>query len=132
MAGQVMFFVTGERSEDIRARYSASTMASCTCGLIILMACELRSGQVRLVSSVTLSWRSGSIHKDVPVKPRCPKERGDKCAPDDEGLDGVSQPNAREVPTGEAARRVKSSTVAGLSAVSYTHLTLPTKRIVYI
>ena len=36
------------------------------------MGCELRSGQVRLVSSVTERWRFGSIHSEVPVNPRCP------------------------------------------------------------
>ena len=31
------------------------------------MASFLQSGQVRLVSRVIDSWRSGSIHSDVPV-----------------------------------------------------------------
>ena len=49
---------------------SASTMASCTSGRTWRMACDIRFGQVRLVSNVTESWRAGSIHRDVPVKPR--------------------------------------------------------------
>ena len=89
-------------------------MASCTNGRICRIAFEPRSGQVRLVSRVTLSRRSGSIQSDVPVKPRCPKDRGEKCLPDDEGCEGVSHPRAREVPAGVVSRRVKRSTVAGL------------------
>src|ERR1039458_676399 len=57
------------------------------------------------------SCRSGSIHKDVPVYPRCPKERDEKYFPDCEGAKGVSQPRAREVPSGADSRRENSSTV---------------------
>ena len=45
-------------------------MASCNSGHTCRMARELRSGQMRLLRNVTLSWRSGSIHREVPVKPR--------------------------------------------------------------
>src|SRR5580698_4687143 len=59
------------------------------------------------------SWRSGSIHSDVPVYPRWPKERGPKYFPDCDGDEGVSHPRAREVPAGADSRRVKSLMVSG-------------------
>ena len=49
---------------------SASTMASCTSGRTWRIACDIRFGQVRLVSNVTESWRAGSIHREAPVNPR--------------------------------------------------------------
>ena len=58
---------------------------------------------------------SGSIHNDVPVKPRCPYEVGEKRVPEDEGCEGVSHPRAREVPCGDSSRRVKSASVAGFT-----------------
>src|SRR5580698_1879976 len=91
-----------------------STIASCTRGLTWRISCEERSGQVRLVSRVTESCFSGSIHKEVPVKPRCPKDASEKYLPDDDtGREGVSQPSARVVP-GVESRRVNSCTVSGL------------------
>src|ERR1700675_2587615 len=75
------------------------------------MAWFWQSGQERLVSKLIESWRSGSIHMDVPVYPRCPKERSEKYFPDCEGAEGVSQPSAREVPSGADSRREKSSMV---------------------
>jgi len=57
-------------------------MASWNMGRTCLMAWFAQSGQVRLVSKVIESSRLGSIHSDVPVKPRCPKERGPKYFPD--------------------------------------------------
>src|ERR1019366_10342487 len=68
----------------------ASRMASCTRGRTWRMACDMRLGQVRLVSNVTESWRVGSIQTEVPVNPRCPKDAAEKCEPDDAGGDGVS------------------------------------------
>ncbi len=53
------------------------------------------------------SWRSGSIHSDVPVYPKCPYECAEKYFPDWDGAEGVSQPKAREVPAGAVSRRVK-------------------------
>src|SRR6267142_2616219 len=46
---------------------SPSLTASWKAGLTCLISCEARSGQVRLVRSVTESCRSASIHKEVPV-----------------------------------------------------------------
>src|SRR6516165_5626066 len=77
------------------------------------MACAERCGQVRFVNKVTESWRLGSIHNEVPVKPRCPKDDGVSMIPDDDGCEGVSHPRARDVPCGDASRPVKSRTVAG-------------------
>ena len=76
----------------------ASTMASCTSGRTARIACDERSGQVRLVRSVTDSLRLGSIHSDVPVNPRCPNDEAVKREPDDDGCEGVSQPRARDEP----------------------------------
>jgi hypothetical protein len=45
----------------------ASITASWNAGRICLIAWFWQSGQVRLVSRVIESWRSGSIHRDVPV-----------------------------------------------------------------
>src|SRR5580698_2243558 len=93
---------------------NASTIASCRRGLTWRISCAERSGQVRLVSSVTESCFSGSIHNDVPVKPRCPKDASEKYLPDDDtGREGLSQPSARVVP-GVESRRVNSFTVSGL------------------
>lgn len=77
------------------------------------MASFLQSGQVRLVSNVMDSWRSGSIHSEVPVNPKCPNERLEKYFPDWDGDDGVSQPRAQDVPGGEDSRRVNSAKVSG-------------------
>src|SRR5664279_4925182 len=87
-------------------------MASCSTGQTWRIARELRSGQMRLESIVTLSRRSGSIHRDVPVKPRCPKEREEKYWPDVDGSEGVSQPRERDVPSGDVSRRVNTSMVS--------------------
>src|SRR5437588_2043916 len=57
--------------------------------------------------------RSTSIQSEVPVYPRCPNERGEKCLPDCDGAEGVSQPKARELPEGTVWRRVNSSIVCG-------------------
>jgi len=78
-----------------------------------LIAWFEQSGQVRLVSRVTDNCRSGSIHKEVPVYPKCPNEFGEKYFPDCDGTDGVSQPRALEVPAGESSRRVNNATVPG-------------------
>src|SRR5215469_15832501 len=79
------------------------------------MSWDARSGHVRLVSRVTDSLRSGSIHKDVPVKPRCPNAVGEKNRPeDDSGRERVSQPSARVVPSVEDSRWVNSFTVSCL------------------
>src|SRR3954454_19955258 len=77
------------------------------------MALFLQSGQVRLVSKVTESCRSGSIHKDVPVYPRWPNELAEKYFPDCDGGDGVSHPSARDVPDGDCSLRVKRANVSG-------------------
>src|SRR3954462_2549178 len=77
-----------------------------------LISCDERSGHVRLVRSVTDNLRSGSHHREVPVKPKWPKARGPKSVPDCDGWDGVSQPSARDV-EGRFSRRVKSATVSG-------------------
>src|SRR5271165_7664332 len=88
-------------------------MASCTCGRTCRIACDARSGQVRLVRSVTESWRPGSIQSEVPVKPRCPNQACEQWLPEEDSLrEGVSQPRARDVPAGVSSRRVKSFTVA--------------------
>ena len=89
-------------------------IASCTAGRTCFIACELLSGQVRLVSSTIASCRFGSIHSDVPVYPKCPNESGEKYSPDWDGIDGVSQPRVRVVPAGDDCRVVNSSTVSGL------------------
>ena len=108
-----MWNVGLRRAPAYLALSSASTMASCSAGRIWRMPCAARLGQVRLVSSVTESWRVGSIHSEVPVNPRCPKDDGLKYFPDDDGCDGVSQPKAREVPCGDRSRFVNRATVAG-------------------
>jgi hypothetical protein len=51
----------------IHARSSASITASWNCGRTCRIAWFLQLGQVRFVSKVTESWRSGSIHSEVPV-----------------------------------------------------------------
>ncbi len=100
---------------EIQRASIAVTIASCRAGRISRMRCALRSGQVRFVSNVTDKWRCGSIHSDVPVKPRWPKDDGEKCVPEDDGCDGVSHPSAREVPDDDSSRRVKRATVAGFT-----------------
>src|SRR5512133_3718418 len=80
-----------------------------------LIAWLLRSGQTRLVSRLIESCRTGSHHRDVPVYPRCPKEREENVVPDWEGSDGVSQPRAREVPSGMLSRRVNRFKVVGFT-----------------
>src|SRR5580698_5321608 len=77
------------------------------------MASFEQSGQVRLVSRVIESWRVGSIQREVPVKPRWPNELGEKYFPDCDGVEGVSQPRARDVPRGAGSRRVNRATVSG-------------------
>ena len=48
------------------------------------------------------------------MNPRCPNDTGENSLPeDDSGRDGVSHPSAREVPGGDASRRVNSFTVPG-------------------
>src|SRR5713101_1393824 len=81
-------------------------------GRTCLIASLAQSGQVRLVSRVMESWRWGSIHNEVPVYPKWPKELAEKYFPDCEGEEGVSHPRAREVPDGEASLRVKSARVS--------------------
>ena len=46
---------------------SASSIASWKAGRTVLILSDVPFGQVRLVSKVTESWRSGSIHREVPV-----------------------------------------------------------------
>src|SRR6202047_2101780 len=77
------------------------------------MALFAQSGQVRFVNKVIESWRWGSIHREVPVYPRWPNEEEEKYFPDWEGGEGVSQPRAREVPSGLDSRRVNKATVSG-------------------
>ena len=56
------------RSFAFQARFPrASITASQNAGRTCLIASFLQSGQVRLVSKVIESWRSASIHRDVPV-----------------------------------------------------------------
>src|SRR5207244_12303329 len=66
-----------------------------------LMSSLRQSGQVRLLSSITARARSGSIHSEPPVYPKCPKLLGEKELPACDGGAGVSHPRAREVPGGE-------------------------------
>src|ERR1700730_3050751 len=77
------------------------------------MALLVQSGQVRLVSKVIENWRTGSIHSEVPVYPRCPNEVAEKYFPDCEGEEVVPDPSAREVPGGETSLRVNSARVSG-------------------
>ena len=53
----------------VDSSYRSSTIASCSAGLIRAIALLSGVGCTRLVSRVTYSDRSGSIHSDVPVKP---------------------------------------------------------------
>ena len=57
----------------------------------MLVPCEL----TRFISSTTNTLRSGSIQMDVPVKPVCPNDRGEKYSPALEAGAGVSQPSDR-------------------------------------
>src|SRR6185369_11832691 len=72
----------------------------------------VESGQTRLVRRTMASSRSGSHQREVPVKPRCPKEEAEKNLPDDEGGVGRSHPSARVVP---GCWRVKSEMMVGSS-----------------
>ena len=58
----------------------------------------------RFISSTTNRPRSGSIQMDVPVKPVCPKLRGEKKRPALDCGAGVSQPSAR-LDAGSLSRR---------------------------
>ena len=95
------------------ASQSACRTASWKAGLTWRISWLWRSGQVRLVSSATATPASRSIHSEQPLKPRWPMECGEKCRPELEGCEGVSQPSARELPAGPC-RWAKSSTVAAL------------------
>src|SRR5579884_2380664 len=76
------------------------------------MALFEESGHIRFVSNVTDICCSGSIHSEVPVYPRCPKDDFEKYLPDCDTPEGVSQPSAREVSPGEFCRSVKTFTVS--------------------
>ena len=54
---------------------------------------------------------SRSIHKEVPVNPRWPIDRREKKFPEEDGMDGVSQPSARDVPSGCPAGSANRATV---------------------
>src|ERR1035441_6008288 len=62
--------ILGREGSLVAHSSTASRMASCTRGRTWQMACDMRLGQVRLVSNVTESWRVGSIQTEVPVNPR--------------------------------------------------------------
>src|SRR5580658_2680480 len=73
------------------------------------MSWLLRSGHVRLVKRTMAISASRSIHNEQPLYPRCPIERLEKWAPADEFSEGVSQPNARELPAGPCRSANRSS-----------------------
>ena len=77
------------------------------------MALFSRVGCTRFVRRITNSFRSGSIHIDVPVKPVWPNERGgaEQRRPPRIAPSGVSQPSAR-AGAGHPGRRVNRSTVS--------------------
>src|SRR5439155_20158794 len=60
------------------------TTASATRRRTCRMASLSRVGWTRLVSRMMKSWRSGSIHIEVPVKPVWPKARGESSSPAEE------------------------------------------------
>jgi len=66
----------------------------------------LPSGQVRFVSKVIEIWRSASIHNEVPVNPRWPKDPGEKYFPPARFGWSV-QPSVRVVSAGTSSRFVK-------------------------
>lgn len=74
------------------------------------IASFLRLGCTRFVSKTTSRLRWGSIHNDVPVKPRWPKDSAEKCVPDEEGSLGVSHPRAQLDPDGRGCLFVNSRT----------------------
>src|SRR6185503_6496869 len=74
---------------------SPPTTASATARRTSRIALFSRVGCTRLVRSTTKSLRSGSIHREVPVKPVWPNDRADSLSPADESGWGVSQPRAR-------------------------------------
>ena len=95
------------------AAASARTTASWIVGRASAICRFSRVGWTRLVSSTTKRSRAGSIQIEVPVKPVCPNEPGEKSTPAEEpSSDQVSQPRARDSPPGSAWRRVNASTAA--------------------
>src|SRR5262249_35275815 len=68
------------------------TTASATARRTSRMALFSRVGWTRLVSRTTKSFRSGSIHIDVPVNPVWPNDRGPKRLPAEEFSLIVSSP----------------------------------------
>src|SRR4029453_19478425 len=73
-----------ENGEGEHQGASAPTTASATADRTWRIAVLSLVGWARLVSRITKSRRSGSIHIDVPVKPVCPNELGDSRLPADE------------------------------------------------
>jgi len=61
----------------------------------------LPSGQVRFVSKVIEIWRSASIHNEVPVNPRWPKDPAKKYFPASEVWLGVSSRACESSPRNE-------------------------------
>src|SRR5208337_1232221 len=102
----------GQDSPTRQNGQSASRTASWKAGLTSRINWLCRSGQVRLVSNTTATLASKSIQSEQPLYPRCPIERCEKYLPDEELEEGVSQPSARELPSG-LWRCAKRPTVAG-------------------
>ena len=91
------------------AREGFRITRSCTIGRSS-NGCFLATWCTRLVSITTIASRSRSIQSDVPVKPRCPIERAEKCWPDD-GL-----PRRRRVPAERPVRARRAAAGASLKA----------------
>ena len=75
---------------------------ACDSQNVILLRNEIADpcprGWTALVSRMMYVFVVGSIHSEVPVKPKCPSDRWVKYRPDCDGRDGKSNPKARAFP----------------------------------